>query len=214
MKQNELVKAIALVESNKPERPKKVVCSYLITTMWSNVLGNMLICYAIIKYVRQMTWYRGYKYSRNCTFYLFIFCDHYYSPLKICPLRGHLQNYKIEDSGTDLELRLTRNWIYDTVNISWGDIQVLENQILIKLPKSVIVPLRHKIKNRRMMSFDWDVQYMVKQGSNWYNLTRTHKAKRKAVSFASLDEIDEVETSSLCGKLTVKRKPIVKEVVV
>ena len=65
-----------------------------------------------------------------------------------------------------------------------------------------------------MMSFDWDVQYMVKQGPNWYNLTRTYKAKRKAVSFACLNEIDEVETSSLCGKLTVKRKPIVKEVAV
>ena len=55
---------------------------------------------------------------------------------------------------------------------------------------------------------------MVKQGPNWYNLTRIYKAKRKAVSFASLDEIDEVETSSLCGKLTVKRKSIVKEVAV
>ena len=93
-----------------------------------------------------MTWYQGYKYSRNCTFYLFVFCDHYYSPLKICPLRGHLQNYKIEDSGSDLELKLNKNWIYDTANISWGDIQVLENQIPIKLPKSVTVPLRHKIK--------------------------------------------------------------------
>ena len=55
---------------------------------------------------------------------------------------------------------------------------------------------------------------MVKQGLNWDNLTGTYKAKRKAVSFASLDEIDEVETSSLCGKLTVKTKPIVKEVAV
>ena len=63
-----------------------------------------------------------------------------------------------------------------------------------------------------MVSFDWDVQYMVKEGPNWYNLTRTYKAKRKAVSFASLDEIDEVETSSLCRKLTVERKSIVKEV--
>ena len=143
-----------------------------------------------------------------------MFCDHYYSPLKICPLRGHLQNYKIEDSVTDLEFKLNKNWIYDTVNISWRDIQVLENQIPIKLPKIVSVPLRHKIKNRRMMSFDWDVQYMVKQGPNWYSLTRTYKAKRKVVSLASQDEIDEVETSSLCGKLTVKRKTIVKEVAV
>ena len=207
-------KTMASVESKVPAEPRKVVCSYPITTMWSNVLGSIVICYAIIRYIKPMTWYRGYKYSRNYTFYQFVFCDHYYSPLKICPLRGHLQNYKIEDSGTYLELTLNKNWIYDIVNISWGDIQVLENQIPIKLPRTVSIPLRHKIKNRRMMSFDWDVQYMVKQGPNWYNLTRTYKAKRKAVSFASLNDIDETETSSLCWKMTVKRKPIVKEVLV
>ena len=207
-------KTMASVESKVPAEPRKVVCSYPITTMWSNVLGSMVICYAIVRYIKPMTWYRGYKYSRNCTFYLFVFCDHYYSPLKICPLRGHLQNYKVEDSGTDLELTLNKNWIYDTVNVSWGDIQVLENEIPIKLPRTVPIPLRHKIKNRRMMSFDWDVQNMVKQGPNWYNLTRTYKTKRKAVSFASLNDIDEAETSSLCGKMTVKRKPIVKEVLI
>ena len=65
-----------------------------------------------------------------------------------------------------------------------------------------------------MMSFDWDVQYMVKQGPNWYNLTRTYKTKRKAVSFASLNDTDKGETSSLCEKMTVKKKPIVKEVLI
>ena len=174
----------------------------------------MVICYAIVRYIKPMTWYRGYKYSRKCTFYLFIFTDHYYSPLKICPLRGHLQNYKIEDSGTDLELTLHKNWIYDTVNISWGDIQILENEIPIKLPRTVSIPLRHKIKNRRMMSFEWDVQYMVKQGPNWYNLTRTYKAKRKAVSFANLHDTDEEENSSLCERVTVRKEPIVKEVLI
>ena len=206
--------ALISVKSKAPAEPRKVVCSYPITTMWSNVLGSMVICYAIVRYIKPMTWYRGYKYSRNCTFYLFIFTDHYYSPLKICPLRGHLQNYKIEDSGTDLELTLHKNWIYDTVNISWGDIQVLENEIPIKLPRTVSIPLRHKIKNRRMMSFKWDVQYMVKQGPNWYNLTRTYKAKRKAVSFANLHETDEEENSSLCERVTVRKEPIVKEVLI
>ena len=207
-------KALTSVESKAPAEPRKVVCSYPITTMWSNVLGSMVICYAIVRYIKPMTWYRGYKYSRNCTFYLFIFTDHYYSPLKICPLRGHLQNYKIEDSGTDLELTLNKNWIYDTVNISWGDIQVLENEIPIKLPRTVSIPLRHKIKNRRMMSFEWDAQYMVKQGPNWYNLTRTYKTKRKAVSVANLHDTDEEETSSLCERVTVRKEPIVKEVLI
>ena len=207
-------KALTSVELKAPAEPRKVVCSYPITTMWSNVLGSMVICYAIVRYIKPMTWYRGYKYSRNCTFYLFIFTDHYYSPLKICPLRGHLQNYKIEDSGTDLELTLHKNWIYDTINISWGDIQVLENEIPIKLPRTVSIPLRHKIKNRRMMSFKWDVQYMVKQEPNRYNLTRTYKTKRKAVSFANLHDTDEEENSSLCERVTVRKEPIVKEVLI
>ena len=87
-------KVMASVESNTPAKPRKVVCSYLITTMWSNVLGTIVICYAIIRYIKPMTWYRGYKYSRNCTFYLFVFCDHYYSPLKICPLKDTYKTIK------------------------------------------------------------------------------------------------------------------------
>ena len=113
-----------------------------------------------------------------------------------------------------MELTLHKNWIYDTVNTSWGDIQVLENEIPIKLPRTVSIPLRHKIKNRRMVSFDWDVQYMVKQGPNWYNLTRIYKTKRKAVSFVNLNDTDEEETSSLCGRMTVRKQPIVKEVLI
>ena len=51
------IKAAALVKPDKSENSKKVVCSYPITTMWSNVLGTMVICYAIIRYFRPMTWY-------------------------------------------------------------------------------------------------------------------------------------------------------------
>ena len=64
------------------------------------------------------------------------------------------------------------------------------------------------------MSFKWDVQYMVKQGPNWYNLTRTYKTKRKAVSFANLHDTNEEENSSLCERMTVRKEPIVKEVLI
>ena len=59
-------KTMASVESKTPAEPRKVVCSYPITTMWSNVLGTIVICYAIIRYIKPMTWYRGYKYCRVC----------------------------------------------------------------------------------------------------------------------------------------------------
>ena len=42
------IETLASVESKLPVKPRKVVCSYPITTMWSNVLGTIVICYAII----------------------------------------------------------------------------------------------------------------------------------------------------------------------
>ena len=42
-------KTMASVESKVPAEPRKVVCSYPFTTMWSNVLGSIVICYAIIR---------------------------------------------------------------------------------------------------------------------------------------------------------------------
>ena len=49
-------KAMTSMESKVPAEPRKVVCSYPITTMWSNVLGSMVICYAIVRYIKPMTW--------------------------------------------------------------------------------------------------------------------------------------------------------------
>ena len=41
----------------------------------------------------------------------------------------------------------------------------------INLPSSLTVPLRDKIKTRHMMTKDTlDLQFMIKQGTNWYNL--------------------------------------------
>ena len=46
------------------------------------------------------------------------------------------------------------------------------NGIPVQLPLSLTVPLRDKIKTRRMMTKDeLDLQLMIKQGANWYNLT-------------------------------------------
>ena len=56
------LKTMASVGSKIPTKPRKVVCSYPITTMWSNVLETIVFCYGIIKYIKPMTWYRGYKY--------------------------------------------------------------------------------------------------------------------------------------------------------
>ena len=50
-KHNDWTKTMPLQKPDKPEKSKEVVCSYPITAMWSNVLGTVVICYALVRYV-------------------------------------------------------------------------------------------------------------------------------------------------------------------
>ena len=43
----------------------------------------------------------------------------------------------------------------------------------VNLPSSVTVPLKDKIRTRWMLAKeDLDLQFMIKQGSNWYSLNK------------------------------------------
>ena len=52
----------------------------------------------------------------------------------------------------------------------------------INLPATVTVALRHKIMTRRIAQQSGEVQYMLKQGSSWHDITDYYRARKKAVN--------------------------------
>ena len=149
-----------------------VVCSnpYLtiLATMVTIIATGMWIC----THCRHLTWLRGYKYSRACTLYIFLYNSHFYVPLKIKHLTGHMHMYRIENPITPEKLSFHRHCLWDSYVVNWGSMKLYVNGIPIQLPLSLTVPLRDKIKTHRMMTKDeLDLQFMIKQGANWYNLT-------------------------------------------
>ena len=52
---------------------------------------------------------------------------------------------------------------------------------LINLPVTWTVALRHKIMTRRVAQQLGEVQYMLKQGSSWHDITDYYRARKKAV---------------------------------
>ena len=52
----------------------------------------------------------------------------------------------------------------------------------VSLPITVTVALRHKIMTRRIAQQLGEVQYMLKQGSSWHDITDYYKARKKAVN--------------------------------
>ena len=74
---------------------EKVVCSHLLLTVVGTAIAICSALYAAYQVFRSLSWYHGYKNSRCCTMYFFLYHDDYYAPLKIKSLSGHIHMYKM-----------------------------------------------------------------------------------------------------------------------
>ena len=162
----------------------KVVCAYPVAVIWQNILGYLVLIYAITQFFRPVTWCKGYKYNKKCALYIFVYDEDHrrYRPLKIMSLKGQMHNYRMKYTGEGISLTLVRSWTYDTMTISWGGVQVMDKSDPINLPVTVTVALRHKIMTRRIAQQLGEVQYMLKQGSSWHDITDYYRARKKAVN--------------------------------
>ena len=162
----------------------KVVCAYPVAVIWQNILGYLVLVYAITQFFRPVTWCKGYKYNKKCALYIFVYDEDHerYSPLKIMSLKGQMHNYRMKYTGEGISLTLVKSWTYDTMTISWGGVQVMDKSDSINLPATVTVALRHKIMTRRIAQQLGEVQYMLKQGSSWHDITDYYRARKKAVN--------------------------------
>ena len=141
----------------------KVVCAYPVAVIWQNILGYLVLAYAITQFFRPVTWCKGYKYNKKCALYIFVYDEDHerYSPLKIMSLKGLMHNYRMKYTGEGISLTLVRSCTYDTMTISWGGVQVMDKSDPINLPATVTVALRHKIMTRRIAQQLGEVQYML-----------------------------------------------------
>ena len=162
----------------------KVMCAYPVAVIWQNILGYLVLAYAITQFFRPVTWCKGYKYNKKCALYIFVYDEDHerYSPLKIMSLKVQMHNYRMKYTGEGISLTLMRSWTYDTMTISWGGVQVIDKSDRINLPATVTVALRHKIMTRRIAQQLGEVQYMLKQGSSWHDITDYYRARKKAVN--------------------------------
>ena len=108
--------ASALVAPN-PAIGTKVVCAYPVAVLWQNILGYLVLAYAITQFFRPVTWYKGYKYNKKCALYIFVYDEDHerYSPLKIMSLKGQMHNYRMKYTGEGISLALVMSWTYDTM---------------------------------------------------------------------------------------------------
>ena len=67
---------------------------------------------------------------------------------------------------------LKKKWIWDVLEIKWGDTHINLNNKEIHLPTTLLIPPVHKIKVRKLFNKInlMHVYIRLKQQKSWYNL--------------------------------------------
>ena len=106
----------------------------------------------ILLHYRKSKFCRGHRFSNIVKIVLFISDIQHYIPIKLCKTSGSLHLLKITGTLTSEDIKLNRNYLWDTLEINWDKINLVFNSNEIKLPKLVMIKMQDKIRVRRMMS--------------------------------------------------------------
>ena len=102
---------------------------------------------------------------------LFISDVQNYIPIKLCKTPGSIHLFKIKGILKSADIKLNRNYLWDTLEINWDKITITFNNNKIDLPKIVAIKIQDKIRVRSLMNREpLNLHVMIRQGITWYNL--------------------------------------------
>ena len=65
-------------------------------------------------------------------------------------LVGNTHLFKLTGELSLENVTLKKNWIWDVLEIKWGDIHIVLNNKEIHLPTTLLIPFIHKLKVRKL----------------------------------------------------------------
>ena len=102
---------------------------------------------------------------------LFISDIQNYVPIKLCKTAGSINLFKIKGTLKSGNIKLNKNYLWDTLEIDWKEVTVTFNDNEIELPQIVAIKILDKIKVRRLMNREPLIFHMmIRQGITWFNL--------------------------------------------
>ena len=169
-----IVASLLLYKAKEVEAgtPTKIDDSECETLAYIGIALTLLsMAKVILLHYRKSKFCRGHRFSNIVKIVLFISDVQHYIPIRLCKTSGSLHLFKTTGTLTSEDIRLNKNYLWDTLEINWDKIKQAFNSNEIKLPKLVMIKIQDKIRVRRMMSREMqNFHIMVKQGMMWYNL--------------------------------------------
>ena len=94
-----------------------------------------------------------------------------YVPIKLCKTAGSIHLFKIKGTPKTRNIKLNKNYLWDTLEIDWKEVTVTFNDNKIELPRIVAIRIWDKIKVRRLTNREPLIFHMrIRQRITWFNL--------------------------------------------
>ena len=135
------------------------------------ILTVLSMIIVIFLHYRKSRLCRGYRFSNDVKIMLFISDVQNYIPIKLCKTSGSIHLFKVKGTLKSRDIKLNKNYLWDTLEINWDKITITFNDNKINLPKIVAIKMQDKIRVRRLMNRELlNLHIMIRQGITWHNL--------------------------------------------
>ena len=137
-------------------------------TLVLTILGLVMV--AILHY-RKSKLCRGHMFSNAMQIMIFISDIQNYVPIKVCKTACSIHLFKITGMLKLENIKLNKNYIWNTLEIDWKEVTVTFKDNKINLPRVVTIKLQDKIKVRCFIKREPLLFHlMLKQGITWFTL--------------------------------------------
>ena len=125
------------------------------TAQWYAIAALTMMTILLIVYIcltnQRCTIFKRILYSNTVTIMLFFSDVKQYIPVKVCKSTGRIHLYQLYGQLNSDQIVLEKNCLWDMIRIDWKEVFVTLNGTIIKMPKSVKIPLRDRYKLRILM---------------------------------------------------------------
>ena len=136
------------------------------------ILNLVIVASLLLRKIKKSMFFPGQPFSNKVKIKLFLADTKSYVSLDLNQLAGNTHLFKLTGELSLENVTLKKNWIWDVLEIKWGNICIVLNDKEVHLPTVFLVPFIHKLKVRKLFGKRdlMHVYLMLKQRKSWYNL--------------------------------------------
>ena len=136
------------------------------------IVNLAIVASLLLRKIKKSIFSWGPSFSNLVKIKLFLADSKSYVSLDLNQLAGNTHLFKLIGELSLENVTLKKNWIWDVLEIKWGNISIVLNNREIHPPTMLLVPFIHKLKVRKLFG-KRDLMHMyimLKQRKSWYNL--------------------------------------------